>query len=74
MFGSGKNKISLDNETFALVKQAAEVSGCSSVDEFATQVLVREAQNIVSSQSSAKTDAGDVAKITEKLRGLGYLE
>lgn len=74
MFGSSKNKITLDNETFAMIKQAAEISGCSSVEEFATQVLTREAQNVISNQGGTKQDAGDVAKITEKLRGLGYLE
>ncbi len=74
MFGSGKNKITLESEVYEIVKQASELSGCSSVEEFASQILMRESQAIVSNQSAVKTESSDVAKITEKLRGLGYLE
>ncbi|MBI5410343.1 MAG: hypothetical protein HZA14_13355 [Nitrospirae bacterium] len=62
MFGP---KIKITTELFDKLKQRAESSGYSSVDEFVVHVLEKEL---------SKTGQDDDAdKVKERLKGLGYI-
>ena len=58
-------KIKLSKELFEKVKQLAELSGYSSVDEFVAHVLEKE---IIKA-----TEDDDKEKVKERLKGLGYI-
>ena len=64
MFGGGP-KIKLEKDLFERLKKIAEVSGYSSVDEFAAHVLEKELATI--------EDGGSDEDIKKKLEGLGYI-
>lgn len=59
-------KIKLDSSLYERVKKVAEVAGYASPDEFVVHVIEKE----LSVLESAETDED----VTERLRGLGYLE
>ena len=58
-------KIKIDSGLFDRAKAAAETEGYSSVEEFVTHVL---------EQAVSKNESSDDDKITDQLRGLGYIE
>jgi len=58
-------KIKLSRELFEKVKQLAELSGYSSVDEFVAHVLEKEI--------TKATEDDDKEKVKERLKGLGYI-
>lgn len=62
MFGP---KVKLSKDLYDKVKQIAELSGYSSVDEFVVHVLEREISKV------NKDD--DEEKLKERLKGLGYI-
>ncbi len=59
-------KIKIDSALYDRVKKAAELAGYSSTEEFVLYVIEKE----LSVLETAETDE----KVTERLRGLGYLE
>ena len=59
-------KIKLDPSLFERVKKISQAAGYSSPDEFIVHVIEKELTVL----ESAETDAD----VTERLRGLGYLE
>ncbi len=59
-------KIKLDSALMDRVKKVAELAGYSTPEEFIVHVIEKE----LSVLESAGTDAD----VTERLRGLGYLE
>ena len=59
-------KIKIDSNLYARVKDAAEATGYSSVEEFVTHIIETELTKHESSD--------DDEKITDQLRGLGYIE
>ena len=64
MFGGGP-KIKVEKDLFERLKKVAEVSGYTSVDEFAAHVFEKELANI--------EDGGSDEDIKKKLEGLGYI-
>jgi len=58
-------KIKLSKELFEKVKQLAELSGYSSVDEFVAHVLEKEIARV--------NEDDDKEKVKERLKGLGYI-
>jgi hypothetical protein len=62
MFGP---KIKLTKELYDKVKQVADLSGYSSVDEFVVHVLEKEISKV------GQDD--DEEKVKERLKGLGYI-
>ena len=59
-------KMKLDSDLYERVKKVAEVAGYTSPEEFIVHVIEKELANL----ESAETDK----EITERLRGLGYIE
>jgi len=59
-------KIKIDPNLYDRVKKVAELAGYPSPEEFIVHVIEKE----LSVLESASTDA----EVTERLRGLGYLE
>jgi hypothetical protein len=63
MFGS---KLKIDKNLLERAAKLAEIAGYSSVDEFVTHIIEKEVTELEQAQND-----GDV---TERLRGLGYIE
>ena len=59
-------KIKIDSPLYDRVKKVAELAGYSSPEEFVTHVIEKEL--------SVLESAGSDEEVTERLRGLGYLE
>ncbi len=59
-------KIKIDSALYDRIKKIVEVAGYGSPEEFVTHIIEKEL--------SVLESAGDEAEITERLRGLGYLE
>ena len=59
-------KIKIDSDLFERVCKASQAAGYASPQEFIVHVLEKEAAKIESAPSDAD--------VTERLRGLGYLE
>jgi hypothetical protein len=59
-------KIKLDGQLYERVKKVSELAGYASPDEFIVHVLEKEL--------SVLEAAGSDEDVTERLRGLGYLE
>ncbi len=60
------SKIKLDAALFERVRKIAEKAGYSSADEFVIHLIEKELAVLESADSDAQ--------VTERLRGLGYLE
>ncbi len=58
-------KIKIDSGLFDRAKKAAETAGYSSIEEFVTHIIETEL---------AKHETTDDDKVTDQLRGLGYIE
>ena len=58
-------KIKIDSALFDRAKKAAESAGYSSIEEFVTHIIETEL---------AKHETTDDDKVTDQLRGLGYIE
>ncbi len=58
-------KIKIDSGLFDRAKKAAEAAGYSSIEEFVTHIIETEL---------AKHETTDDDKVTDQLRGLGYIE
>ncbi len=71
MFGSNKLKIS--DAVLEKVRVAAQILGCS-IDEFAEKALSGESDKVLAKTASKEVSAKDVEDISNKLKGLGYLE
>lgn len=72
MFGSSSVKIS--KELMEKVKEASEAMGCTSVQEFVENVLTAEVEKILTQGAAQAASSKEVEDITNKLKGLGYLE
>jgi hypothetical protein len=59
-------KINIDPALFDRAKRAAEAAGYSSVEEFVAHCVENEIQKL-------KTDEAE-GKVSDQLRGLGYIE
>lgn len=66
-------KIKIKKDLFEKLKVVAEVMGCT-VEDFAEKVLSTEAEKVLGSSGKKDLSAADVEDITNKLKGLGYLE
>lgn len=71
MFGP---KIKVSPELMKKIKAASEVMGCASVEEYVEMVLSAEADKTVNQSLSQAASSKEVEDITNKLKGLGYLE
>ena len=59
-------KIKIENDLYDRVKKMSETAGYSSPDEFIVHVLEKELSMLES--------VGSDEKVTDRLKGLGYLE
>jgi uncharacterized protein (DUF1778 family) len=67
-------KIKINSELMKKIQQAAELAMCSSADEWAIQILEREASKVILDAGKGDLSDKDVDDITKKLQGLGYLD
>ncbi len=66
-------KLKLTRDLFDKLTAAAAQLGAP-LEEFCAKVLEREADKVLGSSGKKEVSEADVAKITSKLKGLGYLE
>ncbi len=59
-------KIKIDSNLYDRVKKAAEKVGYSNVEEFITHIIEKELSKIEAAE--------DDSNVTERLRGLGYID
>jgi predicted DNA-binding protein len=59
-------KIKIDDGLYERLKKVADLAGYASPDEFVTHMIEKELAKLETAESTAE--------ITERLRGLGYLE
>jgi hypothetical protein len=60
------HKIKIDSDLFDRIKKISEIAGYGSPEEFVTHMIEKELAKLESPE--------DDADVTERLRGLGYLE
>lgn len=72
MFGGYKLK--LKPELLEKVQSASKVKGASSLDEFVERIIEKEVDQILAKAGKRQVSAAEVEDITNKLKGLGYLE
>jgi len=60
------SKIKLDNALFERVKKVAELAGYPTPEDFIVHVIEKELSMLEGAESDAE--------VTERLRGLGYIE
>ena len=72
--GIFSKKINVSDATMELISKAVEISGASSVDEFAEQILSKEAERIINQAGKGDVSQQEIDDIANKLKGLGYLE
>ena len=72
MFGS--NSVKVSKELMEKLKVAAELMGCSSVAELVETILTEEVDKVLTQSASKAASNKEVEDITNKLKGLGYLE
>jgi hypothetical protein len=60
------HKIKIDNDLFDRIKKISEIAGYGSPEEFVTHMIEKELAKLENPE--------DDADVTERLRGLGYLE
>jgi len=60
-------KIKIENDLLEKIKEHVETAGYSSVEEFVTHTLEKEIEKFIESES-------DNEMVTNRLKGLGYLE
>jgi hypothetical protein len=69
-----KNTITISEQTIEKLRVAAEISECSSIEEFADRVLSKAADDAIASTSKREASAEQIEEIKNQLAGLGYLE
>jgi hypothetical protein len=69
-----KNSIKLDQVLIDKLTVASQIMKCSTMEEFAIQVLEAEADKVLTQTASSDLSQDQIDDITNKLKGLGYLE
>jgi hypothetical protein len=69
-----KNSITVSEQTIEKLKIAAEIAGCSSIEEFAERALIKASEETIASTSKREVSAEQIEDIKNQLAGLGYLE
>jgi hypothetical protein len=69
-------KINVSKELFEKIKVAAQISGCTSPEEFAQQILLARCEEIIAAtgNNKAKLSKEEEQQLVSQLNGLGYLE
>lgn len=71
MFGP---KLKVSQSLYEKLKLASQIRGASSLDEFVERVLEPKVDEILQQAGKKPVTKEEVDDITEKLKGLGYLE
>lgn len=69
-----KPTLTISNAVLDKLRVAAEIAGCSSLDEFAERALLEAAERVIASTANREASAEEVEAIKNQLAGLGYLE
>jgi hypothetical protein len=69
-----KPQLNISETVIEKLRVAAEIAGCSSVDEFAERALLEAADRVITSTANREASTEEVEAIKNQLAGLGYLE
>ena len=69
-----KKSLKLEKVLVDKLTVASQIMKCTSMEEFALQVLEAEADKVLSNTASQDLSQSQIDDITNKLKGLGYLE
>lgn len=69
-----KRKLEISETVTEKLRIAAEIAGCSSLEEFAERALLEVAERTIASTATREASAEEVEAIKNQLAGLGYLE
>lgn len=72
MFGG--NKLKLEDDLYEKLKRCATAGGYASPEEFATHVLEREVEKILSGTGDSAREREAEEEVRKRLQGLGYIE
>ncbi len=72
MFGG--HKLKLEDDLYDKLKRCAAAGGYASPEEFATHVLEREVEKILSGTSDSAREREAEEEVRKRLQGLGYIE
>ena len=72
MFGG--NKLKLEDDLYDKLRRCAAAGGYASPEEFATHVLEREVEKILSGTSDSAREREAEEEVRKRLQGLGYIE
>jgi hypothetical protein len=67
-------KLKIDDSLFDLLVKAAEIKGASSPEELANEILAEGIEQIIRSAGKGDVSKEELDDITNKLKGLGYLD
>lgn len=67
-------KLKIDDSLYELLVKAAEIKGASSPEELANDLLADGIDQIIRSAGKGDVSSEELEDITNKLKGLGYLE
>lgn len=67
-----KPKVVVTKEMMERLQLATELSGCASVEEFVNRALDEATDKVL--RNAKPAEGPDVASITKKLKGLGYID
>lgn len=67
-------KLKIDDSLYELLVKAAEIKGASSPEELANDLLASGIDQIIRSAGKGDVSSEELEDITNKLKGLGYLE
>ena len=67
-------KIKLSKVVYDKARRAAELSGCSTIEEYIEKIVERDADRVLSQSGNKTVSQEEVDNIANQLKGLGYLE
>jgi len=67
-------KLKINDSLYDLLVRATEIKGASSPEELANEILTDGIEQILRSAGKGDVSSEELEDITNKLKGLGYLE
>lgn len=69
-----KPKITVSKDLMDKCRQAAELMGCATVEEFIVSTLEKETDTVLSAPDTGTSTEDETEAIKRKLQGLGYID
>lgn len=67
-------KVKIRKTLYDKIESASQAMGCASVEEFVEKTLEAEAERVLSQSGKENISKEEIEDISNKLKGLGYLD